>query len=536
MNKISTRWKASLSIAAMLILSVVASLFYQQEHFTEVKNSYEKSLPPADLEKNPLEYIKDDFTVDAEFSSHLPIVILDTGGETAPITMKQTKEGIFVPIEGIEPYIDGTFRILHSETGRNTLTDKPSQESKIKIKRRGNTSMLYDKAQWLIKMQTATGEQNEVDLLNMGANDEWILNGSVADKSMLRNYLVYSLTSEIMPYTPDSHFCEVLIKNKEGYQYEGVYLLQENIIQGPDRVDIAPYKRSAAVNSYLVRRDRIDIDKNMLKTKHHGKGEQIEYFGLLYPSKYKVTEEMIDYVSADVNLMEDVLYAEDFNIFSTYPQYIDVDSFVNYFLINEFFGSYDAGNYSTYFYKDLGGKITMGPVWDFDNTMDNFNLKPMEIEHLGFQIKPWFQQLCRDKAFIHKLEKQYAALRRSTFSETHVINKIDEIVAYLGGARQREWKRWEAIYTGNNTISTLRLDPYKDKDGDLIQRYTMEYEHEINRIKTMLRKHANEMPYQFKILEKRAEVSTDNSHFNGILLFLCSMVFIVPAVYVGFKK
>ena len=67
-----------------------------------------------------------------------------------------------------------------------------------------------------------------------------------------------------------------------------------------------------------------------------------------------------------------MLYSQDEALFKTYDRYIDVDSFVDYFLLNEFFGNYDAGNHSTYMYKESGGKLHIGPVWDFDQAMNNY--------------------------------------------------------------------------------------------------------------------------------------------------------------------
>ena len=61
----------------------------------------------------------------------------------------------------------------------------------------------------------------------MGADNEWVLNVSFIDKSLLRNYLAYATAREVMPYVQDCRFCEVVWYDGQNYQYEGVYLLME---------------------------------------------------------------------------------------------------------------------------------------------------------------------------------------------------------------------------------------------------------------------------------------------------------------------
>lgn len=529
----------AISIICMLFLCTVATVLYGSNHKQEVHNSYEEKLPVAPVEENPLAGIHDDFTVTQEFSSHLPIVILDTGGVEPPINTYFQKEhensqnGIYVPIEGLDPYVEGTMYLLDQEAGINTLSDEPVIESCIRIKRRGNTSMYYEKAQWMIKTVTESGQDNDVDLLGMGAEHSWILNGSMYDKSMLRNYLAYSIASEILENTPDSRYCEVLTKNGESYTYQGVYLMMESIEQGVNRVNIAEYHKGDDFNSYIIRRDRFDEEAITLDNFGRLNGYSKEYMAVMYPSKKNISEDMVTYINNDINYMEQILYSEDPDVFSQYPDVIDVDNFVDYFLINEFFGNYDAGNNSTYFYKDLGGKLTMGPVWDFDGAMDNYMYEPLDTESLAFYTKPWFDQLCKDKGFLQKLEKRYTRLRQTTLSNQHIISKMDEIIAYLGGARQREWKRWEHWYQTDNKYSLLE---YTTKDGRILYRNATTYEDEIYRIKTVLREHGESIPDALKLLEKDADVITGFETWMGYLLLLAAALFFIPAVFVSFRK
>ena len=242
---------------------------------------------------------------------------------------------------------------------------------------------------------------------------------------------------------------------------------------------------------------------------------------------------MILYAQEDINAIEQVIYSDDPDVFATYPDVIDVDSFVDYFLFNEFFISYDSGNYSTYCYKDLGGKLTMGPVWDYDGTMDNYKKEAVDTDALAFQTKPWFDRLCSDQAFIEKLEKRYIALRRGALSEDHVIGKIDEIVAHLGGAQERDWYRWGHWYTTENKYSLLAEET---EDGEVLIRNATTYQDEIYRIKVALREHGDYIPAALQELEKSTEVTTGFESWMGWLLLLTFGVLFIPATYVGMRK
>lgn len=523
------------SVVGMLAVCMAASVFYGKMHEKTIKNTYREALTQAPKEEDPLAAIGEDFTVDiTKFSSHLPLVILDTNGTEPPIhTYLDATEERFLAIEGVEPYVVGKISVIAQEDGENTVLDKPQVSSYMRIKRRGNSSMLYEKAQWLLKLETAYGEENDLDMLGMGKEHEWILNGSMFDKSMLRNYLAYSTAASFMPYVPDSRYCEVLLKEGEQYTYQGVYLLMENIKQGEDRVDIEKYHPKDDFNSYLVRRDRYEEGVNILDTYAVANGYCAEYFELLYPSKRRVTPEMLAYVEDDISAIEKILYAEKEDVFRTYAEVIDVDSFVDYFLLNEFFASYDAGNFSTYFYKDVGGKLKMGPVWDFDGTMDNYKQEALDTDALAMQTKPWFAQLCKDERFIKKLEARYVELRRGPFSEQAIANKIDEIVAHLGGAQEREWSRWGHWYTTENEYSLL---PEKDADGKILIRNAVTFEDEIYRLKTVLREHSRQMPEALRGLEKMTETTTGIDSWMGWLLLLAAGIFLIPSAYAALRK
>lgn len=501
----------------------------------EDKEGVYASLPADTSKENPLRYIAEDYTVEEGFYSNLPIVILKIDGEVTEY--KSFRNGKEVVDESVQPYTDGRICILNNEKEFNYLTDEPNYVSNMKIKKRGHTSFSYDKPQYLMKMSDEKGEENHTEILGMGEGDSWILNGSMADKSMLRNYLPYRIASEIGGGTaaPDSRYCEVLLEKEDGtYQYQGVYLLMETISRGKNRVNIDQFKKKKSYTSYIVRRDRFTNFDVMLDTYGRLNGFSEEWIGVKYPSEERITEEAKAFIEQDFSKIEQVMYAEDESVFKAYDRYIDIDSFVDYFLINEFFGNYDAGNHSTYMYKNSGGKLYIGPVWDFDQAMNNYFEEEMDSYTLAFQTKPFYEQLTKDKRFLDCLKKRYSELRKGVLSEEHVFAVMDEAVDYLVSAREREWYRWAADYKDGSFDNphNYYLQDY-EKDDVVISRFNDDYEQELYVIRTYLHKHGNVIQTELTKLYDSAEYNTSINNENELLLLIIMMLFLVPSFLIN---
>lgn len=493
------------------------------------------SLAPDLSTEDPLKYMNEDFTVQNDFHSNLPIVILSIDGEVPDY--KSFSSGMETVID-VEPYTTGTISVIQSGNHDNFLLDQPVYSSNITIKKRGHTSYSYDKPQYLIKTMNADGTDNKTDILGMGEGDSWILNGSMADKSMIRNYLPYRIASEIggNQMSPDSQFCEVLIKKDGKYEYRGIYLLMETVSRGKSRIYIDQYKEKNIYSSYIVRRDRFTNFDPMLDTYGRLNGYSKEWIGLKYPSSSKVTEQTKRFIENDFSKTEQVLYSEDEILFKIYDKYINVDSFVDYFLINEYFGNYDAGEHSTYMYKNSGDLLNIGPVWDFDQAMNNYFAEEMDASTMAFQTKPFFERLTKDKRFLESLKDRYSKLQRNELSEEHVFSVIDETTAYLKSARTREWYRWAADYEDDShkNIHNYYLEDYT-KDGIVINRFNDNYEQEIYNIKNYLHNHSLIIQTELSKLLKSAQFDTSMKNENELLLVIIMTLFFVPSFFINKK-
>lgn len=524
------------AIGILYALSVLRILSDQGD-LTAVKGCYEPL--PADIStEEPLAHMGEDFLVDTGFSSNLPIVILKFYGEITEY--KSFQNGQETVAEGVEPYTDGNIQIIDNGAPEllNHITDSPVYSSNMKIKKRGHTSFSYDKPQYLMKMMDENKMEYKTEILGMGEGYDWILNGSMADKSMIRNYIPYRIASEVGggAFSPDCRFCEVLLETEKGMEYCGVYLLTETVERGESRVNIDKSKEGSQYSSYIVRRDRFTNYDVMLATYGRLSGLSQEWIGLQYPASSKLSEKQKAYIEEDFSHIERVLYSEEEEVFRTYDRYIDMDSFVDYFLVNEFFGNYDAGNHSTYMYKASGGKLQIGPVWDFDQAMNNYFAEEMDASVMAFQSKPLFESLCRDKRFIDALKGRYSELRKGALAEEHIVEMIEETKNYLTSAREREWYRWEADYAEGDFRNphNYYLEDYV-VDDVVISRFNDDYEQELYNIRNYLHKHGRAMQTELSKLYDLCKWNTGLQNERELFLLMIMILFLLPSVMINRK-
>ena len=174
-----------------------------------------------------------------------------------------------------------------------------------------------------------------------------------------------------------------------------------------------------------------------------------------------------------------------------YAAYIDVDSFVDYFIINEFFKNTDAGIFSTYLHKDYGEKIKAGPVWDFDSAMGNSTHLFPYYDETGFYMPQtaWFSELLKDKKFVNQVISRYHQLRLTYLSDDYLIQQIDDYVSELGEAIERNFEKWPVELCNQSEMlkkyySIIR--PYENDVDALLNffrehpQYTAEVENRAN--------------------------------------------------------
>ena len=369
------------------------------------------------------------------FTSNLPIVIIDTFGQWIRD----------------EPKIPASMKIIYDKSGgRNTLNSRHIDfEGKIGIELRGKTSLRFPKNQYGVETQDAEGNDKDVSLLQLSAESDWVLNGPYSDKTLMRNYLAYAFSNRIGRYASKTKFVELFLNERgdktiKDRHYVGVYLLIEKIKRGKDRVDIKPLKPADITGGYILKIDKPDWYETYFFTDY---GTRLFH---VYPKGHEMSTAQKAWIQNYMSEFEAALAGKDFKDPERgYAKYIDTDAFIDHFIINELFRNIDGFRNSTYMHKDSGGKLTMGPVWDFNLSMGNssFNEGWKTDGWLIYtnRVPFWWDRLLQDKNFTQKLAKRWKELRKDILATSKLLDEIDRTAKFLSEAQKRNFQKWRVL-------------------------------------------------------------------------------------------
>lgn len=407
-----------------------------------------------------------------ELCTHLPLVIIDTGGAEipgVPVGLDGNGEEIYSTTASGDSMLDVRISILDDETRNHHPSDKPDIESSGLIRIRGRSSRHFDKHNYLLRFTDEEGAYEDHEVLGMDAHYEWALHGPFLDKSLIRNYLWYNIAGEMMDYAPNVRFCEVILNG----EYQGLYLMTETITNGDGcRVNVSEPIDNSTATGYVLRLDqgsKTDL-KNISNFTYYtyriGRKHMLN-INIEYPRSGTLTQEMVEAIAQDLSNFEKSLYSYDHDTqFYGYENWIDADSFADYFIINEFTQNYDAGALSTYLYKDIGGKYHMA-VWDFNNACGNYEGLPALQSGFQMQDTLWQWMLTKDEDYCQRIIDRYRMWRESLLSEDYLMNYIDETIAYLGPAVERNFEVWGYSFEGYRPLEPDSRNP--DNFADAVE-------------------------------------------------------------------
>ena len=384
--------------------------------------------------------------------SNLPIFIIETGNKTIVD----------------EPKIVAQLKIIDNGSGkRNRITDLPTgYAGKIGIEIRGSSSQMFPKKQYGFEIYNDAEEGINVSLLGLPKEEDWILNAPYTDKSLIRNALAYKWGSALGNYAPRTKFCEVVINGA----YKGVFKLTEKIKRDNNRVNISKLDATTTTGNALTGGYIIKIDKQTGSggTGWHSpyfpinrKGEQTIFYQYEYPDSDDINAKQKEYIQGYVTDFEKSLLQFNFNDpLKGFRKYIDENAFIDYLIVNELTKNPDAYRLSTFLYKkrdDLGGKLFMGPIWDFDLALGNVNYctngNPEGFVFEYNSICPedywlipfWWKRMLEDPLFVQRLNDRWKALRKTVYSTEKLWSDIDSMSNLLSESQARNFKEWPVL-------------------------------------------------------------------------------------------
>lgn len=325
-------------------------------------------------------------------------------------------------IEDKDNYVNGTITLTEAD---GTVVHTGSLE----VKGRGNSTWYMAKKPYRLKLES------KASLMGMPSSRHWVLLANYADKSLLRNRTALELSKRLeMAWTPRAVSVEVTLNG----EYLGVYDLVEHIRVDKDRVNITEIDEDTsedpAKGGYLL-----EVDERMGENIcwHTSRGVP---FCLNTPENGHSGQQI--YIRTYVQDAEDSIFSADTQ---AYRNYIDLDSLIDWYLINELFKNPDSTFFSSvYMFKDADTKLTFGPVWDFDISAGN-------ADYLDYGPEGWYVATSRWPKWILTLDPEIKPLIRARWDAikaTHIDSLPDyvrEQARAYDKAQARNFTRWPIL-------------------------------------------------------------------------------------------
>ncbi len=387
--------------------------------------------------------------------SNLPIIVINTNGQSIQQEMKITAD----------------MGIVANPGGQLNHPGDPfnDYDGKIGIEYRGSTSQdLSDKKPYAIELRDTDDQDTSLPLLGMAPGEDWVLLAPFSDKSLMRDALTYIWAGRAMEWAPHTRYCELILNG----EYKGVFVLTEKIKRDENRVDISKLDDDDNDGDQLTGGYILKLDKctgagcDGFYSEHAVDQSKLNFpfFQYHYPRADKITDAQKAYIHGWMDTFEDSFLVPDMDDPETgYRQYTDVNSFVNFLLINELTKNVDGYRLSTYFYKDKDseyGKLKMGPVWDFNIALGNANYCGGDSPNGwaldfnlvcpgdGWQIPFWWHEMLeKDCEFRKAVRDRWLELRTSALSTDQIMGDIDSIAALLDEAQERNFTLYPILNT-----------------------------------------------------------------------------------------
>ena len=345
-----------------------------------------------------------------------------------------------------DEYTKGSLSITEQDETKVILDSKA-----MGIKLRGNSTRSALKKPFKIKFD------KKQSLFGLKAAKKWVLLANYYDKSNIRNYLAYLTANKLtcLGFQPSSIFVDVYLNNN----YYGLFLLCEQMEENKGRVDIEDKVSANGLGSFFL-----EVDERIKDEYKDGEGKAYFYFpfegksSYYFSFKYPSYDDYLEYIEKndEKNISKynnDISWLYEFlsnALYSpNYTDYLDISSFIDYYLVEEFFKNVDVGSTSQFYYIDSSLeniKLTAGPVWDFDIASgavdDHTGIYNMYYNsELFVRAKdPLYAELFLNDSFTELVKKRYQEVRDEVFLS--VFDEIDIAKEKLKKAQDRNVAKW----------------------------------------------------------------------------------------------
>lgn len=355
-----------------------------------------------------------------------------------------------------EPKVAAHLGIINNE-GLNNLGDTYNgYDSNIAIEIRGASSQSFPKKNYGFETRLPDGNNNNISLLGMPEENDWVLHGPYSDKSLLRNVLAYHVGTKTGEYTPRTQLCELYING----DYRGVYMLTEKIKRDKNRVDIANLKPEDVAGKeltggYILQIDRDDGD--ITTDGWWSNSQPSKFYAHHIPNAEDIQPLQQEFIKSFITSFETTMASTNYD--EDYTDFVDRNSWVNYFLATEIGKHIDAYKLSFYMHKKKstnGGKLHFGPLWDFNLGFGNFDFVcspdpqgwTYEFQGTCDNAHPfWVKKMTDIPEVSNQINCRWQELRAGAWHTDSLMQFLDDRLAEMGDASDRNFERWPVLGT-----------------------------------------------------------------------------------------
>lgn len=392
--------------------------------------------------------------------SNLPIVVIETDGH------------VNIPDE---PKVLGTMKIIwHQDGSRNYMTDIDNPEflnynGRIGIERRGTSSQnLQKKPYGLETLQSDNVTNNNVSILGMPKENDWILNALAFDQTGMRDVIAYELSEKLGQYASRRVYCEVVIND----DYKGLYVFMEKIKADDNRVNIEKIDNTCnsypeVTGGYITKTDKTTgNDPVAWSMQCYGSGWWAPTADFIhhYPKPSDITNTQHNYIKNYFTNLANKAGNHNTSIEDGIPAIIDIPSFVDFMIIAEFTSNVDVYQYSTFFHKDKKGKLRAGPVWDYNLAFghDEFGNRSLyyvwQFDNNDNTGPKFWKDLFDTDMFRCYLAKRWfeVTTEGNPLNYNAICNRIDELDELIQEGVERDNQRWHKMTQHASEVQSLK--------------------------------------------------------------------------------
>jgi hypothetical protein len=383
-------------------------------------------------------YVARDFDV----SSDLPLLVLDGFGLGQPNDKDVWADGVLMTFEPV--------------SGEARFSQTPTLAARAAHHVRGESSANFPQKSYRVELRDNADADSHYALLGMPAESDWALIAPYYDRALIRNTFMYGLGRDLGLQAPRVAYAEVYV-NHEGRalaasDYAGVYFVTESIKNSKQRSNLQKLSSTdlaapALFGGYIMKFEWGVSEPPTLPCvgappiNNRGGGSCWTDLELVDPEP--AATEQANFITSYVQQFHDSLHTTPLG---DYASAIDLPSFVDYFIVNELSRSLDEFTRSAYFFKDREGKLTAGPLWDYNFALDCGRPASMATEGWQYPLRPgasdWFPKLMTDPAFVAAVGARWKTLRQGLLSEVAIEQRVAALTAPLARAAARDLARW----------------------------------------------------------------------------------------------